>query len=218
MAKVPTDMYEKPRIHIHIFDCGQLGHNGLPIVNGKTLEEEIEEESNNAVNEYEKARAAKEKRKLLEKQSKAPKEERKGSDEEPEEAEEDEDEKEIEKLKNQTNTDKIQQKRLELMMKMNEARKMNCKAVIEEQERLTDPMYEKRKNKDELFKDKKQQNALGKDKAYLLDSVALADKSKKRKGNNLTFGWDVFNEDSLYRGYYKRVRKNLENDQEGQEE
>ena len=52
----------------------------------------------------------------------------------------------------------------------------------------------------------------------MLDSVALADKSKKRKGKNLTFGWDVFNEDSLYRGYYKRVRKNLELGQEGEEE
>ncbi len=40
-------------------------------------------------------------------------------------------------------------------MKMNEARKLNSKAVIEEQERFTDPLYEKRKNKEELFKDKK---------------------------------------------------------------
>jgi hypothetical protein len=41
------------------------------------------------------------------------------------------------------------------MMKMNEARKLNNKAVIEETERLTDPMYERRRNKEEFQKDKK---------------------------------------------------------------
>lgn len=101
---------------------------------------------------------------------------------------------------------------------MNEARKLNSKAVIEEQERLTDPLYEKRKNKEELYKDKKKQQDIDKDKAYLLESAALAEKSKKRKGKNLTFGWDVFNEDSLYRGYYKRVKKNLEENPDLKEE
>ena len=32
------------------------------------------------------------------------------------------------------------------MMKMNEARKLNNKAVIDETERMTDPLYEKRRN------------------------------------------------------------------------
>jgi len=40
-------------------------------------------------------------------------------------------------------------------MKMNEARKLNNRAVVEEQERLLDPTYEKRKNKDELYKEKR---------------------------------------------------------------
>lgn len=40
-------------------------------------------------------------------------------------------------------------------MKMNEARKLNNKAVVEEQERLTDPTYEKRKTKDELWREKR---------------------------------------------------------------
>jgi hypothetical protein len=40
-------------------------------------------------------------------------------------------------------------------MRMNEARKLNSKAVLEEKERLTDKTYEKRKNKEELWKDKK---------------------------------------------------------------
>lgn len=42
-------------------------------------------------------------------------------------------------------------------MKMNEARKLNNKAVVEEQERLQEGyLYEKRRNKEEFYKDKKQ--------------------------------------------------------------
>jgi hypothetical protein len=52
-------------------------------------------------------------------------------------------------------SDKMAQKKLDLMMKMNEARKLNNKAVVEENERLTDPQYEKRKNRQQYQKDKK---------------------------------------------------------------
>ena len=41
----------------------------------------------------------------------------------------------------------------------------------------------------------------------MFDSVAQAAKSKKRKHNNLTTGWEVFNDDSLYRAYFKRTEK-----------
>lgn len=41
------------------------------------------------------------------------------------------------------------------MLKMNEARKLNNKAVIEENERINDPLYERKKNKEQFFKDKK---------------------------------------------------------------
>jgi hypothetical protein len=36
------------------------------------------------------------------------------------------------------------------MLKMNEARKLNNKAVMEETERTTDPLYEKRRNREEV--------------------------------------------------------------------
>ena len=39
---------------------------------------------------------------------------------------------------------------------MNEARKLNNRAVLDETERQTDPTYEKRLNKDELFREKRQ--------------------------------------------------------------
>ena len=41
-------------------------------------------------------------------------------------------------------------------MKMNAARKLNNKAVVDEQERLTDPLYERRRNKEEFYKDRKE--------------------------------------------------------------
>ncbi len=41
-------------------------------------------------------------------------------------------------------------------MQMNEARKLNNRAVVEEQERLTEGIaFEKRKTKDELWKEKR---------------------------------------------------------------
>jgi hypothetical protein len=73
---------------------------------------------------------------------------------------------------------------------MNEARKLNNRAVVEEQERLTEGVaYEKRKLKDELWKDKRavqdslESQGLSKDKAkYAFESAASAGVGKKRKG------------------------------------
>lgn len=99
------------------------------------------------------------------------------------------------------------------MMKMNEARKMNNKAVVEETERMTDPLYEKRRNKEEYQNDKKQiqnllqEKGLSKDKTYVYDTAGQADKTSKKKKKNITFGWDVFNDDTLYKAYFKRVKK-----------
>ena len=102
-------------------------------------------------------------------------------------------------------------------MKMNEARKLNNRAVVDEQERLTDPTFEKRRNKEELYREKRSvQDALtaqglSKEKAsYAFDQAAVAEKhSKKKKGRGGAgaFGWDVFNEDSLYSAYFKRVKQ-----------
>ncbi|CDW74497.1 peptidyl-prolyl cis-trans cyclophilin-type family protein [Stylonychia lemnae] len=215
IAKVPTDMYEKPRIPVHMFDCGQIGGS----IQDKMLRDEFAEP--NAVDEYEKARDDKQKSKAKEQQSKQQQQNDIKESESKPEGEDDEDEeekKEIEELKKQSGNDKFAHKKMELMMKMNEARKLNNKAVVEEQERLQEGyLYEKRRNKEEFFKDKRQlqqeldNQGLAKDKQYAFDTAAQAEKGKKRKGKNLTFGWDVFNEDTLYRAYFKRV-KNLPND------
>ena len=101
---------------------------------------------------------------------------------------------------------------------MNQAMKLNNEAVIEEQERLNDPMYERRKTKEEYFKDQRlseknlEQKGVDKSKKYLFETAIQAEKhgSKKKKRadkNKETYGWDVFNTDSLYRAYEKRVKK-----------
>ena len=95
---------------------------------------------------------------------------------------------------------------------MNAARRANNKAVVEEQERFTDPNYEKRRNQDELYSEKRQaqdSNSLSKDKAkYAFEQASTAEKlSLKKRQRTEVFGWDVFNEDSLYSAYFKRVKK-----------
>ena len=104
---------------------------------------------------------------------------------------------------------------MELQLRMNEARKLNTRAVVEEQERLTEGLaYEKKTLKDELWKEKRavqdslERQGLSKDKArYLLESAASAGLGKKRKTGEQVFGWDVFNEDTMYTAYFKRVKK-----------
>ena len=45
-----------------------------------------------------------------------------------------------------------------------------------------------------------------KDKAYLHEPAFKAERSNKRKKRNFSFGWDVFNEDTLYKSYNKRAK------------
>lgn len=89
----------------------------------------------------------------------------------------DDEQDEVMRLQNDITKDKYAQKKLELMMKMNEARKLNNKAVVEETERMTDPLYEKRRNKEEYQNDKRslqaqlQEKGLAKDKTYIYDTA-----------------------------------------------
>mmetsp|Transcript_13654 Transcript_13654/g.13376 ORF Transcript_13654/g.13376 Transcript_13654/m.13376 type:complete len:89 (+) Transcript_13654:722-988(+) len=86
---------------------------------------------------------------------------------------------------------------------------------MEENERLNDPAYERRKVREQFQKEKKKQQqdleaqGIKKDKCYLYDSASVASNQykKKQKKKHTTFGWEVFNDDSLYRAYDKRVKK-----------
>jgi len=80
-------------------------------------------------------------------------------------------------------------------------------------------MYERKKAKEEWYKDQRlterdmENKGIDKEKKYLFETAIQAEKmqgSKKRKRNKESkeaYGWEVFNTDSLYRAYEKRVRK-----------
>jgi hypothetical protein len=55
ISRVPTDMYEHPRIPVHFFDCGQMDKDGLRPL--KDIEVVQEEESE--VARYERLKASK---------------------------------------------------------------------------------------------------------------------------------------------------------------
>jgi Ni,Fe-hydrogenase III small subunit len=110
IAEVPTDINERPRIPVHITDCGL-----------DTDEDSEEEEVAQSIEE------------VKETEEEVP---------------------------------AVSGRRAEIMMRVNQALKLNNKAVIDEQMRLNDPNYERKKNQETLYSEK-QKEAEG-TKAHLL--------------------------------------------------
>uniref|UniRef100_A0A0G4HEM6 peptidylprolyl isomerase n=1 Tax=Chromera velia CCMP2878 TaxID=1169474 RepID=A0A0G4HEM6_9ALVE len=116
-----------------------------------------------------------------------------------------------------------EQKLFELRMKLNQGRRENNKEVIEEKRRERDPAYEKkaaqrameeaRKRREEQ-EDPEEEAArkavqIPEGQGYLQDSAmaisAQLDKEAKKEKRKGDFGWNVFNQDSLYRAHKKRI-------------
>merc|ERR1712039_270549 len=107
------------------------------------------------------------------------------------------------------------------------------KEVIEEQKRAADPDYARKKaeerHKQTLEKEEKAAEKEGREmpkgtempkgRQYMNDTLETVEmkEAKKRKGNPDAFGWDVFNQDSLYRAHEKRL-KHLEFDEKAYNE
>jgi len=84
---------------------------------------------------------------------------------------------------------------------------------------MNDPNYERKKAKEEYFLQQRlterelESKGIDKSKNYLFEPAIQAEKlqsgrkRKKNKGNKEAYGWEVFNTDSLYRAYEKRVNK-----------
>lgn len=134
-------MQDKPRIPIHIFDCGQDAKSTRPIdgdESARTNAAIAQQKVNDLFAEYE-ARMAK-----LEEPPK-----------EPERTEEDNLDDLVAKLRAPPTgevLDPVARRKADLLLKMNAALRENNKAVIDEQERMNDPNYERKRNKDEYFK------------------------------------------------------------------
>lgn len=98
------------------------------------------------------------------------------------------------------------EKRLfELKLKMNKAKQLNNQAVVSEKQREADPKWFL-KQKDSSG-EAPQYATVDPSEALLNETAETALMKTKKKKSNETFGWDVFNEDSLYRAHDKRVNE-----------
>merc|ERR1712154_306902 len=104
----------------------------------------------------------------------------------------------------------------ELRMKRNEARKLNKKAIIEEHEKLNKTDYEiSRENRKKYeTKTKKRKREMAEtfrdpNLSILYESAEYAQniQQKKKRKTEAAFGWNVFNDDTLYTAYNKRIAK-----------
>jgi hypothetical protein len=97
-----------------------------------------------------------------------------------------------------------------LLLRVNQALKLNNKAVIDEQLKLNDPHYERRQIREEFFQQKKTTLEHFKGKEYLQESAIAVHKRQRPAasgGPKESYGWDVFNADSIYKAYEKRINK-----------
>eukprot|EP00262_Sarcandra_glabra_P021547 TRINITY_DN9183_c0_g1_i1.p1 TRINITY_DN9183_c0_g1~~TRINITY_DN9183_c0_g1_i1.p1 ORF type:complete len:295 (+),score=80.19 TRINITY_DN9183_c0_g1_i1:552-1436(+) len=114
-----------------------------------------------------------------------------------------------------------QKKLFELRLKMNEARKANQNAMVAEKKRLEAPQESRGISKQKWIEERKKKigklldsNGLDMTKAYMLDTQEMAEaKYKKWEKDPAPFGWDVFNQKTLYNAYKKRT-KNIQCDME----
>ncbi|OVA12319.1 mRNA splicing factor SYF2 [Macleaya cordata] len=114
-----------------------------------------------------------------------------------------------------------QKKLFEIRLKMNEARKANQTAMVAEKNRMEAPPESRGISKHKWMEDRKKKigklldaNGLDMKKAYMLDTQEMAEtKYKKWEKDPAPFGWDVFNQKTLYNAYKKRT-KNIDCDLE----
>lgn len=102
----------------------------------------------------------------------------------------------------------------ELRLKMNEARKANQTAMVAEKKKMEPPSESRGISKQKWLEDRKKKigklldaNGLDMTKAYMLDTQEAAEaKYKKWEKDPAPFGWDVFNQKTLYNAYKKRTK------------
>lgn len=115
----------------------------------------------------------------------------------------------------------VQKRLFDLKLKMNEARKANHNAMVAEKKRTESPQETRGISKQKWNEERKKKigrlldaNGLDMKKAYMLDTQEMAEnKYKKWEKDPAPYGWDVFNQKSLYNAYKKRT-KNIECDVE----
>ncbi|CAM9916693.1 unnamed protein product [Ascophyllum nodosum] len=110
-----------------------------------------------------------------------------------------------------------EQRLFKIRLMMNKGRRANKKAVKDEYDRLNDPGYAAKMRAKEREEAKKRWEAemkergLSKEEAFMMDTAAAAEVMKEQKHkkdkHKAAFGWNVFNQDALFKGYKKRLDK-----------
>ncbi|CAH0494059.1 unnamed protein product [Peronospora farinosa] len=101
-----------------------------------------------------------------------------------------------------------QRKLFELRMKINAGRKANKQEVAAEHDRVKN--NNNKMKKEEKYKKREEKKLMATSgKAHLYETAEVAEikskKAGKKEKRKAAFGWDVFNQDSLYKGYKKRL-------------
>ncbi|KAM3141124.1 hypothetical protein pb186bvf_006729 [Paramecium bursaria] len=114
----------------------------------------------------------------------------------------------VEVKENKSLTEEHLEKVHELQRRMQQAKVMNDKAVLEEERLNTDAQYDKLQRKKKFLQKKElEQNELefkqiDQDQAYLNRLILKKEDEGKKKKDY--FGWDVFNDEAVYNAYTKR--------------
>eukprot|EP00281_Chroomonas_sp_CCMP1168_P028804 CAMPEP_0206242066 /NCGR_PEP_ID=MMETSP0047_2-20121206/16851_1 /ASSEMBLY_ACC=CAM_ASM_000192 /TAXON_ID=195065 /ORGANISM="Chroomonas mesostigmatica_cf, Strain CCMP1168" /LENGTH=237 /DNA_ID=CAMNT_0053667045 /DNA_START=33 /DNA_END=746 /DNA_ORIENTATION=- len=112
-----------------------------------------------------------------------------------------------------------QQKLFELRMRMNEGRKKNHQEVAAEKRRAQDPVGEARRQREmaeERVTKKRKEKAEAEEggeeeeddrlsRVTLEQAEGMEKKKSKKEKNKAACGWDIFNQDSLYKAHKKRI-------------
>ena len=212
IEKTPADSYHKPIVPVRVFNCGQLG-DGREHVKFEEFRDQIK--IYRAFEERKAQRKEEHLRQYYEMMEKIAKEAGKKETEENEAEEQENLESDSENEEPEADSNSSLASRLaKLQASLKKAKKINEKAVVEEDDRSINPAIDKKLKKQEwLTKEKFKQEALEvlgipNDKQYLTDSIAHAgnvEKKKRKRDKRSAYGWEVFNSDAHMRAYKKRI-------------
>lgn len=205
LEQIPTLANDRPKYPIAIFNCGELDDD-RDHIKFDEFREHI-----NIYKGYAEKKAQRQEEHMRQFQALLNKNS----------ASEDQDKVETEAQPTNEPTDRVSV----LLARLKRAREQNEQAVVEEAERRN-PAFNKRQKKQEWIDNQRQIDAdleaqgLDQDKKYLQESMSrnlVTEKRKRTRSKKNAFGWDVFNQDALLRGYKRRLGK-LEIDKSSYEE
>eukprot|EP00954_Amorphochlora_amoebiformis_P005150 405462-Amorphochlora_amoeboformis.AAC.1 len=206
IEQAKTDSRDRPVVDITIAECGMLTEEAAPApkeANEEEIDLGIDSDDDDDDDEESKKAAA------------SSSSTRKPSDGGKSKDEEDEDLEAIAaKMKGMSAR---QRKMFELKLKLNQSRKVNRRQAAEEKKRFTGGEKGKSSAKNlerwkEYEKKRKELEEAGLDPddyRFLNDTatshIIAEEKRKKKEKNKAPFGWNVFNQDALYKGFEKRL-------------